>query len=183
MEPEVSSPQQQFTLQDLATVLKGVIQELKAPSAEEVEKKRKADLQMLDRQERSIINAAREEENRERGQASCPHRKRTGQTNFAGQPNADGYVRFICVGCTKEMPPVKAPQEWISGGVNAQDPNNPVMWSLTEAQILEWARHTAKYFPPPSRTPKRLDISKFSPDVRKAIEGIREKRVGLEARP
>lgn len=179
---EPQKPQEPvFTLSQLSEVLKETIRELKAPTAEEAEKKKKEQLQMLERQERSVVNAAREEQNREKGQQFCPHRKRNGQSSWAGQPNQDGYVRYMCLQCLKQMPPVKATQEQLTGGVNAQDPRNPLMWNLTEQQIMSWAKYTEQNYPPPERTAKRLDISTLSAPVQKEIQRIRGKRAAVES--
>lgn len=183
----------QFTTSDLRSILESVLEqqntntkdlihELRKPTPEQVLKAKADELKKLAKAEQSIKDAFEEEQSRMGQQATCGHQKKNWQTQFVGHVNSDGYVRFTCIRCQKQMPPVKAPQEWVTNGVNAQDPNNPFMWKLTEQQIEAWAKHTAEKFPLAPRVPRRMDLSTLPPEARAEVERIRQRRAELHTK-
>jgi len=171
----------EITQSDLEQALKTFARELRQPDAITAAKQREEEVRKLEKREQVIRNAYHEEQSRLRGQQMCSHKKRNGQTLFAGQPNQDGYIRYMCLGCQKVMPPVKATQEQLTGGVNAQDANNAFMWNLDEKTILQWVEWTNQNHPLPKVAPRSTDISALPPEGQAAILRLREQKEALLA--
>lgn len=145
--PAVPQPQQTFTMEQLLAILT----ELKKPNEVEQfrydqEKQKIADEQA--NRERLALrareNAERADRIRHQGQAMCAHKKENGTTAFAGQVNSDGNTRFLCIRCGEVLPPVKAPDDWKTGGVNTQMGSDVSggMRFITKEMILSWHRTT-----------------------------------------
>lgn len=119
------------------------IKEMKKPSEAEQAKLDKENALLERRRELRRAEMISEEKARIGKQRSCMHKKKHPRSGawisaWGGQVNADGYWHPICTVCMKEGPEVKAPIEWIQGGVNATDPDNVYMANLTEAILKEW---------------------------------------------
>jgi hypothetical protein len=114
------------------------IKELKKPNELEQKKLNEEKERLRRESEIRVDQARRDEEFRTQAQKACAHKKRDGNSSFGGQVNSDGYVRFVCTQCFLIAPEVKAPDEWIRSGVNAQDPDNAFMKQLTLKQIEAW---------------------------------------------
>lgn len=148
---------QGFSLADVMAILQqqnelnqqnfiAAVQELKKPT--EAEAKKLADEKA--RHERNAKQAAadamRAHEKEAAVQAACSHKKADGSTRWGGQVNGDGHVRFFCNNCMEILPPVKAPQEWMTNGVNchAAEDVAGAMRHITRDNILQWHATTAK---------------------------------------
>lgn len=138
---------QTFTMTQLLEIL----QEMKKPNEVEQfrydqEKQKIADehANRLRLAERARENAERADRIRSQGQAFCVHQKENGTTAFAGQVNSDGNTRFMCIRCGKVEPPVKAPDDWKTGGVNTQmgADVSGAMRFINERMIMDWHRMT-----------------------------------------
>jgi hypothetical protein len=116
------------------------IKELKKPNELEQKKLDQEKERMRRESEIRVDQARRDEIFRTQEQSNCSHKKMDGSASWGGQVNSDGYVRFMCTQCRFLAPEVKAPDEWIRSGVNAQDPHNLVMKNLTLAQIVAWQK-------------------------------------------
>ena len=149
-QPEVAEPAPQpvgITMEQLMAILT----KLKEPNEVEQfryeQEKKKLDQEQANRlrlAERARENAERADRIRYEGQSICGHVKENGTTAWAGQVNSDGNTRFVCVRCGKVMPPVKAPDEWKTGGINTQMGADVAgaMRFINERMIFQWHRST-----------------------------------------
>lgn len=147
------SNDEKFTLKDIAALVaqmnennqqtvKTLVEEMRKPTPEQVEKKAKEDAEARKRQEMRLAQAKRTEAVEKQGQANCRHVKKDGMPSFGGQVNADGYVRPMCTQCFKVFPKIKAPDEWVRLGCNFQDKDVFPAGSLTEELLLKWHKLT-----------------------------------------
>lgn len=148
--------QQNFTLKDVMSLLDQIskqsdermltlVSKMKEPTAAEQKKIDESEALIRRKHEIRRSEMIAEEKSRLGAQRSCPHKKKHARSGafisaWGGQVNADGYWHPVCTVCMKEGPEVKAPIEWIQGGVNATDPENVYMASLTEEILLEWQK-------------------------------------------
>lgn len=122
-------------------------EKLKEPTAEQ-QAKIDADKARLEKQRLERVHEAKiEEESRTFAQLRCAHVKKDRSPAWGGGVNGDGYVRPMCTVCYKIMPEIKAPMEWIQGGVNFQD--KELFPVLTEDMLMKW--HHAFGGPKPNK--------------------------------
>lgn len=143
-------PEPSFTLKDVMSMMSAVLKEQAEQHDKSLEKvvqaitepQRKKDEEERQKLIRRAAMASREatieQQVRQGNQARCSHKKKDGSPAWGGQVNGDGYVRPMCVQCYKIMPEIKAPQEWLTGGVNFQD--KEIFPELTEEMLLAWHR-------------------------------------------
>lgn len=86
-----------------------------------------------------------DEATRKSAQRACLHQKKHPRSGafisaWGGQVNSDGCWHPICTVCQMEGPAVKAPMEWVTGGVNATDPDNPWMAQLKLETLFAWQK-------------------------------------------
>lgn len=145
--PAPAIPQGNITMEQLLAILT----EMKKPN--EVEQfhydqaKKKIEEEQENRKRlalRARENAERADRIRNQGQAMCGHRKENGTTAWAGQVNSDGNTRFLCIRCGEVLPPVKAPDDWKTGGINTQmgADVSGAMRFITKEMIISWHRST-----------------------------------------
>lgn len=106
---------------DLANALKEFAKELRAPSAEEVEEKAKAEERRSQQRARAIEAAEKESQARQAVQDACEsmgHKKDEGRSPRSaivqGQVYNDGYMRPFCQTCGKHFAPIKATMEMLT---------------------------------------------------------------------
>jgi hypothetical protein len=158
----------QFTVKDLVDLIKTMneenqnnlklaISEMKKPNEFEQRKIDLEEAKIARQRQMRRDEMLNEQEVRLAAQKACNHKRRTKDgfaSGWAGQVNNDGYIRFICVSCQMVAPEVKAPDEWKTNGVNAQDPNGP-LYHLTLEQIKQW--HTMYGAKPITRIKGQLE--------------------------
>lgn len=158
----VTNPQ--FTIGDVLDLLKQInkdnqenlksaIAEMKKPTAAEQAKLDKENALLARKAEIRRAEMILEEKNRKEAQAACQHKKKSRNGAFVsawgGQVNSNGYWYPLCTVCQMIGPEVKAPVEWLTGGVNATDMENPIWASLDLATLREWQRKTGGPAPRP----------------------------------
>lgn len=154
----------QFTLNDVMDLLRQInddnqknmlmaIAEMKKPTAAEQEKLDKENAAIARKNEMRRQTMLAEEKVRKDAQTACQHKKksRTGAfvSAWGGQVNSNGYWYPLCTQCQMIGPEVKAPVEWLTGGVNATDTDNPIWANLTLDMLKEWQRRTGGPAPRP----------------------------------
>lgn len=160
---------QNFTIKDVMLMMEEVnkaadermfklVHEMKKPTEAE-QRKIDNEKMLLDRRmENRRREMIAEEKARTDAQKICPHKKKARNGTFVsawgGQVNSDGYWYPLCTTCQLVGPEVKAPQEWITGGVNATDPEHPIWTSLNFATLLEWQKRSGG--PKPRSKPARM---------------------------
>lgn len=149
--------QAQFTIDDLMSLLKQInddnqanmkamVAEMKKPTAAEQAKLDKEEALLKRKAEIRRAEMINEEKVRLGRQQGCVHKKKARNGAFisawGGQVCSDGYWYPICTQCQKVGPEVKAPIEWIRGGVNAGDAENPIFAALDLNTLYEWQKRT-----------------------------------------
>jgi hypothetical protein len=115
------------------------IAEIKKPSVEEQEKLDKEKARTIKKHQERVTEAKAEEEGRLAAQRACGmrnHTKRDGSPAWGGQINSDGQFRPICTQCRLVGPPIKAPREMYTSGVNLQD--KEIFPRLTLEMLMAW---------------------------------------------
>jgi hypothetical protein len=112
------------------------IAEIKKPSPEEQEKLDKERARTIKRSQERVAEAKAMEEGQIQAQRLCHHIKRDGSPAWGGQVNSDGNFRPICTQCRLIGPPIKAPKEMYTGGVNLQD--KELFPRLTLEMLMAW---------------------------------------------
>jgi len=146
-----------FTIQDILALMQRMnedsdnrmmkaISEMKKPTAAEQKKLDDEEKRLARQREIRRSEMIIEEKSRLGAQQACMHKKKSRTGSFVsawgGQVNSDGYWHPVCTVCQKVGPEVKAPQEWLMGGVNAQDADNVIMANMTEEILLQWQKQT-----------------------------------------
>lgn len=135
-----------------------MVQEMKKPSAAEQAKLDKEEMLLARRRETRRQELLAEEAARKGQQERCPHQKKHPRSGafisaWGGQVNSDGCWHPVCTVCGMEGPAVKAPMEWITGGVNATDPDNVWMSQLKLETLHEWQKKLGGPAPRPRMAP------------------------------
>jgi len=158
-----------FTVEDVMMMMREMSQasdERMLKLVQEMRKPTEAEQKKIDN-EKALLERRRENRRREMiaeekartdAQKVCPHKKKARNGSFVsawgGQVNSDGYWYPLCTSCQLVGPEVKAPQEWITGGVNATDPEHPIWTSLDLKTLYEWQRRSGG--PKPRVKPPKL---------------------------
>jgi hypothetical protein len=94
------SEKQEMSQEQIITMVKAIVEEMRRPSPEEAKKKADEEAERLKRRDEMIRLANEEIAARKREQDACPHQRPNGSRCLGGQVHRDRVV-LICMRCQK----------------------------------------------------------------------------------